>query len=299
MIGIGSLPSTDNLLCFLAAVEHAGFRHAARAVALTPTAFGERIQWLEEHLGVQLFERTTRRVTLTAAGAALVPVAREAIAHVRRCVDAARIGAPARAEFVLGTRFELGVSWLVPTLGELARSRPEWTIHLYFGAGPDVLTRLQLGEIDAAITSAPFARADFRGHVLHPESYVLCAAPPLLVRTPLDRPEDAALHTLLDIDRSMPLARYLVTSPGDAVAFGAVRYLGTGAAIHALALAGLGVAVLPGYMVEADLGAGRLVRLLPERPLLSDTFRLLHRHDSAHASALAELAIELQARQLR
>ena len=84
------LHSLENLRCFLLAAGQLNFRRAARAAALTPAAFGQRIRQLEEELGVELFQRTTRRVTLTEAGFALVPYAKRAITAVDECVQAAR-----------------------------------------------------------------------------------------------------------------------------------------------------------------------------------------------------------------
>ena len=294
MSGLGSLPSVDNLQCFLAAAERLSFRAAAAAMSLTPTAFGQRILQLEELTGRPLFERTTRRVTLTEAGAALVPVARDAVAQAQRCFDVVRGDGAPSANFVVGTRFELGLSWLVPAVADLAVERPEWTIHLYFGSGQDILNRLLAGDVDAIVTSAPVARAGWVADVLHAETYVLCAAPALVAERPFERPADAAAHTLLDLDRTMPLSRYL----GEALAFGDVRYFGTGGAAHRLVLAGHGVAVLPEYMVAPDLAAGRLVRLLGERKLLTDTFRLIYSQRSPVARTLRALAEMLRARPL-
>ena len=56
-------------------------------MALTPTAFGQRIKRLEEQIGEPLFERTTRRVTLTEAGLALLPRAQYALEALRECLD--------------------------------------------------------------------------------------------------------------------------------------------------------------------------------------------------------------------
>ena len=69
-----TLPSLENLRCFLAGAQALNFRAAAKAVHLTPAAYGARIQQLEEQLGVRLFARTTRHVALTEAGHALVAV---------------------------------------------------------------------------------------------------------------------------------------------------------------------------------------------------------------------------------
>src|SRR5687767_2004537 len=114
------LPSLENLRCFDAAARLLRFRAAAKTVALTPAAFGQRIRQLEDELGVPLFERTTRRVRLTSAGLALLPHARACLDAAASCARAARgeLGPPP-AEIVMGTRHELGVSWLTPLLGPL------------------------------------------------------------------------------------------------------------------------------------------------------------------------------------
>src|SRR5262249_3578107 len=75
-------PSLESLRCFAEAARLLNFRAAARAVALTPAALGQRIQQLEGQLGRPLFHRSTRRVTLSEAGLALLP-------HAQRALEAA------------------------------------------------------------------------------------------------------------------------------------------------------------------------------------------------------------------
>ena len=293
------LPTLDNLRCFLAAVEHDTFRRAAKAVALTPTAFSARIKQLEAQLGQPLFERTTRRVRLTRAGAALVPEAREALAQARRCVEVVHTDADPPAAFTLGTRFELGLSWVVPGLLEVERAHPTWRANVYFGSGPDIVDRLTAGDVDCIVTSAPLARASWTQRVLHEETYALVAAPELLAERPVRTRADLAEHVLFDVDRSLPLARYLLDAPGPAVTHGDVRTVGAGAAMLQYVRAGRGLAVLPEYMIAEDLAAGRLERLLPEQALLSDTFRLIWKADAPLSTVFEQLAEHLAARPLR
>jgi DNA-binding transcriptional LysR family regulator len=290
------LPSPESLRCFVAAAQQLNFRRAAAEVALTPAALSQRIRQLEELLDCRLFERSPRHVALTPAGAALLERARPALSALASCFDVTT-AAPERIRFSLGTRFELGMSWLVPALDELRTTQPSWHIDLVFGSGPEILERLAQARVDAIVTSAPVADVDWEAEVLHPESYVLVGAPDLLARRPLQRPEDAAAHTVLDVDGDLPLARYLV-SVCPSLRFADLWRCGTGAAVHALASSGRGVAVLPRYMVRADLEAGRLVELLPEFEPLSDTFRLLYRRSSSLHAVLGQLAEILRARPL-
>lgn len=298
MAGLGSYPSIENLQCFLAAAEHLNFRRAASTVALTPTAFGQRIRQLEEQLGVSLFARTTRSVALTEAGLALVPEARQLIEQARRCAASVAEDEPP-VTLTLGSRYELTASWLAPALAELGRDRPHWCVHIYCGSGPDIIDRLQGAGVDAIITSAPVARAGWAAEVLHPERYEFVAAPGLLADEPLDGPDDCARHVLLDVDRSLPLARYVTAASGPRLIFRQERYLGSGGAMRAMVLAGRGVCVLPHYMVAADLAEGALVRVLPDRELLTDTFRLIFKMGSPLERPLRELADVLRGQPLR
>ena len=295
------LPAIDNLLCFEAAARLLSFRAAAKSVALTPAAVGQRIKQLEEQLGVRLFERSSRSVQLTEAGRALLPVARECIASGRRCALAVR-GAlgEARVEVVLGTRFELGMSWLVPSLPGLDEALGGLTIHLHFGSGPEILEALAARRIDCAVTSARLADVGLTALRLHEERYVFVGAPALLARTPLDAPEHAEAHTLLDIDPSLPLLRYFGAALDDpGLRFAGFRWLGLGAAIAELTRQGAGVAVLPRHMVERDLESGALVQLLPQLTLQTDYFRLVYRVGDTRDALFAELAEALAARPIR
>lgn len=130
------LPATDSLRCFVAAARLLNFRAAARTVALTPAALGQRIRQLEEQIGASLFHRTTRSVVLTEAGLSLLPHANAALAAAEDCLRVARGGA-SPVELVLGTRFELGLSWIQPQIPRLQRERPGLTLHLYFGSSTD------------------------------------------------------------------------------------------------------------------------------------------------------------------
>src|SRR6185503_13753548 len=79
------LPDLESLHCFVRAATSPSFRAAARSVALSPAAFGDRIRRLEEELGARLFQRTTRRVALTPEGTRLLPQARRCLEEAERC----------------------------------------------------------------------------------------------------------------------------------------------------------------------------------------------------------------------
>lgn len=286
-----ALPSIDSLRCFDAAARLLRFRAAARAVGLTPAAFGHRIKQLEDELGARLFERTTRTVRLTAAGLALVPQARLVLDAAAGCVRAARgeqAGVP--MDLVMGTRHELGVAWLTPALRTLRDALPHLTVHLYFGSGPDIVTRVRSLEIDCAITSMRLGDPQLEALPLHEETYTFVAAPRLLRQKPLREADDAPAHVLVDASPDLPLFTYFRDAATFSLSFGKVVRIGTTAAMRALVVAGEGVAVLPTHLVREDLRARRLARLFPKVVPHTDWFRLVFRRDDPRRATYDALA---------
>lgn len=295
------LPSVDSLHCFSEAARLLNFRAAARAVSLTPAALGQRIRQLEEQLGVQLFHRTTRNVVLTEHGLALLPYAHKTLAAAAECTRAARgeIG-PAPVELLLGTRYELGMSWIVPMLPTIRAAQPSVTLHLYFGSSADLMIRVRTLEIDCAVGSMRVADPKLDSFKLHPEHYVFVGKPALLARKPLRRHADAARHTLVDTRADLALFRYFADAPGgEKLDFQRFLFMGAIGAVRELALRGEGVAVLPQYLVAPDLAAHRLVRLFPKVQLLSDHFRIIFRADDPRRSVYEALAATMRGQPLR
>jgi DNA-binding transcriptional LysR family regulator len=276
-----NLPSVDSLRCFTAAAKFLNFRAASRAVALTPAAFGQRIKQLEEQLGAQLFVRTTRSVRLSAEGLALLPAAQRALASVEECTTAVkRDGALPPMDLVIGTRHELGLSWLLPQIDRWKEVFPSVEVHLYFGSGPDLVSRVRSMQLDCAVTSTRLADPKLEGLRLHREDYVLVAAPALLAEKPFRVPADAKVHTLVEVSDDMALFRYWREAANAVdLEFGKLTRFGTIEAIRQRVLAGAGVAVLPKYLVERDLETKRLKLVLPKIVPLHDHFRLVIRAD--------------------
>ncbi len=289
---MNTLPPIDSLRCFVEAARLLNFRAAAKVVALTPAALGQRIRQLEELVGAPLFERNSRHCALTDAGFALLPQARATLESAEGCVRAARGElAPPPMELVLGTRHELGMSWVLPMLPRLRAAHPNVTFHLYFGSGTDLLIRVRTLEVHCAIGSMRVHDPRIDSERLHPEQYVLVGSPKLLAKAPLRRAEDAARHTLVDIHAELPLFAYWRDAVGgSSLPFRRVLHMGTTAAVLHLVLAGEGVAVLPRYLVKGELAAKRLVPLLPRVKPHDDHFRLYFRAGDPRRGIYASLA---------
>jgi DNA-binding transcriptional LysR family regulator len=288
----------DSLRCFDAAATTLNFRVAARRVHLSPGAFSDRVQRLEEQLGVGLFVRTTRSVELSESGKRLLPMARQLLDGVERLRATARGPAVASPyELFIGTRYELGLSWLCPSLEALARRRPERTLHLYNADTPDLIARLERGDLDAIVASMRLTSPKLTYSALHAEEYALVARRPCLRRR-----DDARSLTLVDVSRDLPLFRYFLDALPDAEPwpFERVEYLGGIGNIRCRLLDGRDrVAVLPTYFIREDLSQKRLCRLLPRVRVRSDAFRLVWRANHPRQAELLALAEELRGIPLR
>jgi LysR family glycine cleavage system transcriptional activator len=293
--------SYESLRCFAEAARVLSFRSAARAVALSPAALGQRIRQLEEELGTPLFHRTTRTVVLSEAGLRLLPHAIEALARVDACREAVVDGFSPPLDLTIGTRHELGMSWLVPAVGPIEKSWPGLTLHLYVGSGEDLVVRVRSLAIDCAVTSTRVVDPRLASLPLHEERYVFVGSRALLARHPLKNAVQARAHTLFDTTDELPLFSYLRDAGGsiDSTDFRSVVRMGAIDLIRAFVREGRGVAILPLYFIAKDLERKALVPVLPRLAPRSDWFRLVFRADDPRRSVFERLADTLRRRRLR
>ncbi|MAD61708.1 MAG: hypothetical protein CMH49_09415 [Myxococcales bacterium] len=290
-----NVPDLVNLQCFVALSKSLSFKESAASVALSPAAFSDRIRKLEEQLGSALFERTTRRVKLTQFGTQLLPHAQELLNSAARWVEATNLeGIQVPYAIRLGTRFELGMSWIVPSLNLLKSMNTQRTISLKWGTDQELLRMLNRGEIDALISSVRVRQRSLNILALHREDYVLVSAPSLNLGNL--KAQEASQLVLIDTEEELPLFRYFSESlpNGEPWLFKGYELMGTIAAVRSRVLEGVGIAVLPLYFVKDDLEIGALTSIAVNHTLKHDFFRLIWREDLIYKTALSELANDLQ-----
>jgi len=235
---------------------------------------------------------------LTDGGQRLLPLARNVLGMVDRMPGTVAGGATVEPyELVIGTRYEVGLSWLCPALGPLARKRPERTLHLYNGSSSDLVGALERGQLDAIVASVRLSSNRLSYAALHEESYALVGADATLRGR-----DDARRLTLVDIAGDLPLFRYFLDADARAEpwSFARTEYMGGIANVRTRLLEGEGrVGVLPTFFIKQDLLKGRLRRLMPGVRLKSDTLRLVWRTGYPRESALLTLAQDLRTFPLR
>lgn len=176
------LPPLTALRAFEAAARHVSFKHAAAELSLTPTAISHQVRQLEDHLGVRLFVRGTRRVDLTPAGQGLFAALRDAFDAMARAVEAARPEARPRA-VVLSTTMAFASRWLLQRLARFAAAQPGMTLHLHTSDEP---VDVQGGAAHLAIRYGPGHYPGLKSVPLLLSRFAPVCAPALHVRDPRD-----------------------------------------------------------------------------------------------------------------
>src|SRR5438067_6796253 len=157
LLGGGGIPSPHQLNLFLALAKELHFRRAARCVFMSQGAFSQQISALERRLGVALVERTTRRVALTPAGAALVPHAQAVLAATAELQQAAQQQVHAASgRLVIGSLEAItAMRPIFVVLNDLRRRIPDLDIQVLRFGFADVFAALFDGEVDAAFVFSP------------------------------------------------------------------------------------------------------------------------------------------------
>jgi DNA-binding transcriptional LysR family regulator len=258
------MDTIETLRTFVRVVETGSLTAVAREMNASQSTISRHINQLEERFGVRLLQRTTRHLSLTDDGMGL----REHAKSVLESVDGMEAALCQHNASPIGhVRFATPVS-----LGmELMKRVPDLLIR-YPALTVEVIMQDQLGDmieerLDLAVTIGEVPTLSLTRRGLGKAMMIVVAAPDYLRRrgSPL-RVDDLADHDCIVRRVTSGDDEWRLTGPEGLVSV-AVRGLvstNNNEAVRAAALSGLGVALLPEYLVADDLRAGRLERVLPD-----------------------------------
>lgn len=264
------MPSLPALRVFAAAGRHLSFTRAAAELNVTPAAVSHQVRALEEQLGTPLFERSTRRLALTAAGRRLLPAAADAFERLERALDDVR-----RGETLLSitTTPSFGTRWLAPRLGRFVERHPKLEIVIRHTNEPLDLAREGL---DCALRLGAGHWPGLESRLVVPSPLMPVAAPAYAARLRLDAPGDVGRAALLHFDCREEWTEWLLRAGlGTALADGGMVFDDENALIQAT-LAGQGAALVAAAVVEADVAAGRLVPVFGLTPPEGEGYYFVH-----------------------
>lgn len=283
----------EDLQAFVEVVESGGFANAGRRLTLSKSMVSRRVARLETELGAQLLSRTTRGVALTEAGAEFKEHADRVLAEL----DAAREAMAQRGEEIVGSLriaapLSFGTTHLAPVLAELAVRHPKLHVEASYS---DRFVDLIGERYDVAVRLGVLADSSLIARKIAPIKAVVVASPDYLARAGVPKtPEDLLGHEALlqgaEVWRFQDGRKTITIRPEG-------RFKAdNGLALAAAAAAGLGVTMLPTFMLGPYIDRGQLTPLLLDYPTEQAGLYVVRPPPASHmpgkVRALTDLLVE-------
>lgn len=253
----GKQPTLAQLRAFVAVAESLHFRDAAAAIGMSQPALSGAVSALEEALGVQLVERTTRKVLLSAAGERLAARARAVLEAVGELLEEAEaVRAPFTGVLRLGV-IPTVAPYLLPTVLRLVHdSYPELDLQVHEEQTSSLLEGLSAGRLDLLLLAVPLGVPGVRELPLYEEDFVLVAPADHWLGGRVDIPRESLRELdllLLDEghclrDQALDVCREAGREDGALVTTTAAGL----STLVQLVAGGLGVTLLPRTAVEVE-----------------------------------------------
>ncbi|MBJ6765001.1 LysR family transcriptional regulator [Myxococcaceae bacterium JPH2] len=260
-----SEPLFDDLLglaCFARVVEHRSFSRAATVLGVSKSVVSSRVSRLETRVGERLLIRTTRKLSVTDAGL-------KVYSHVSRMLQEAGAATRGASDAERGTlRLNAPVSfaqmYLAAPLARFLAAHPHTTVEVSLS---DRLVDLVEERVDVALRISRLRDSSLVARRLASTALHVCASPAYLKRrgTP-ERPEDLLHHDCLRYSHLRMQDEWRFYGPEGRIPIPVSGPLaaGNGSMLREAVAHGVGLAVLPRFMVAEDLRSGRLVTVLDD-----------------------------------
>ncbi len=256
------LPPLNALRAFESAARHRGFVTASEELNVTRGAISRHVKLLEDHLGVQLFERRAQGVRLTPAGSAFLPTVSEAFSMIGRAAE--EVSADANQLRIVcppGT----SIRWLLPKLEGFREAHPEFNIRLTTDFYPDGGFDPIVADIGFSISNLSNRSHDLEVQTLFPILITPACTPDYCSGVSLTSPEALADCVLLHETRShadwrtwIDAFRPIGVDPADGQEFPNID-IATKAAVM-----GVGVVMADLVLCREELQSGTLVSPFPD-----------------------------------
>lgn len=253
--------------------HHQSFAAVARVLDVDPSSVSRTVAGIEAQLGLRLFQRSTRQLTLTEAGSVYLARIGPLLDDMDLARDAAaEVSTQPSGRVRLTASVAFGQEVIVPHLAELRATLPEIELELILN---DQTIDLVAGQIDIAIRLAPAPKGDLISTRLRSTRYRVVASPRYVHRhgapqTPAALANHACLRMTLPDYRTewrfrQGQAEMVVGVTGPILISNAL-------VLRAAARNGLGPALLADWMTDADLANGALVDLFPDHDVTATSF---------------------------
>ena len=287
------IPGTELLVAFETAARHQSFTRAAEELSLTQSAVCRQISALEDYLGVQLFNRIKKRVTLSEAGQIYARQARENLKRIEHDTLSVMAHRGAGGVLELAVIPTFATRWLIPRLANFHAMHPGITLDLTTRAEPFMFTDTPF---DAAIHYGDPVWPGAVTEYLFGEDMVPVCLPEMLMGRVQIVPEELEKLPLLHQSARPDAWRewFEVAGLRNVNAMGGARYELFAMLVEA-ARAGLGVALVPRFFVLSELASGELVTPCPHILHSQRNYYLVYPENNAGSASLQVFCTWLRA----
>jgi DNA-binding transcriptional LysR family regulator len=254
-----------SLRLFLRIAALGGVTAAAQDLSLSPASASARLVKLEETIGVRLFNRTTRAVSLTTDGEAFLPYAQEMIETLETGLSAVK-GQGAVAEGLLRITMpgSFGRMYIIPALADFHARYPLVSLDLRLS---DTVLDVVEGAYDLIIRNAPLVDSSLIVRQLAPDQRLLVASPTYLERHGFPAtPDDLIKHQCV----SLAEATKWKFANGQTVSVPRSFVVNDGEALRKMLEQGMGIGIKSVWNANESLKSGLLVEVLSEFPLVTE-----------------------------
>jgi DNA-binding transcriptional LysR family regulator len=254
----------DTLTAFVAVADRRSFAAAARALGLSPPAITRAVTALERRLGVTLFHRSTRAVSLTDEGAAFLDRARRILTDLREAEQVVTGGRSVpRGQLYVTAPVTFGRLHVLPIINALLAKYDGLSARMML---LDRNVRIVEEGIDVAVRIGPLADSALRAVAIGSVRQTIVASPAYLAGMgPLAVPADLNGHRCIVGSGERVGSAWPFGAKGDEIVEVAPRLtINTIDGTIAAAEAGLGLANVLSYQSAEAIAAGRLVQVLPD-----------------------------------
>jgi len=269
----------EAMVIFAEVVEAEGFTAAARNLGISKSAVSKQVGRLEDHLGVRLLNRTTRRLSVTEAGATYYEACRRVVDEAESAERAVSdLSAAPRGRLKLNAPMSFGFLHLAPAIPAFHARYPQITVD---AAMNDRFVDLVEEGFDLAIRIGSLGDSSLVARRLATCHAVLCAAPQYLARRGRpERPEDLADHDcLLYANHPNPHEWQLLGPQGpQKVRIDGPLTANNGDVLCRAAVGGMGITRLPTFIVGDQLRSGALEVVLPRFPQAAEGIHAVFPH---------------------
>ncbi|NEP12917.1 MAG: LysR family transcriptional regulator [Symploca sp. SIO2C1] len=262
------------LQIFVEVIRQGSFAAVARERNIDPSSVSRTIAGLEKELGVRLFQRTTRRLSPTEAGTAYFERIEPLIEEMQQAINATiDISGKPKGTLRVTASVSFGQKCIVPLLPEFGAMYPELTVDLLL---TDAVVDLLAERIDVAIRLGLLADSTLIAQQLLRTYYRVCASPQYLQQCGYpQQPKDIQQHNCLLFPLPGFRSRWIFRNSKGITSEVPVQgrtIISNAIALEQCAIAGMGLTLLPKWLIDDDLEAGTLVDVFPSYEVTATDF---------------------------